>query len=103
MGCSSCIRTPFSNAVDHPKAKEQTQRTTVSAMPPIPASGPLLFANEINRSSLRHIRSELQGVPIRQSYASVRLRLANFARFRSAVNAVTFTRQTNPNDTHWIV
>jgi len=72
-------------------------------MPPIPASRTLLFANEINRSSGRQFRSELQGVPIRQSNASVRLRLANFARFWSAMNAVTFTRQTNPNDTHWIV
>src|SRR5262249_23495229 len=72
-------------------------------MPPIPTSRTLLFTDEINRSSLRHIRSELQGVPISQSYASMRLGLANFARLWSAMNAVTFTRETNPNDTHRIV
>ena len=75
-------------------------------MPPMSAmsaSRTFLFANEINRGSLRHTRSELQGVPIRQTHASVRLRLANFARLWSAMNAVAFTRQTNPNDTHWIV
>ena len=72
-------------------------------MPPIPTSRTLLFTNEINRSPLRNNRGELQGVPIRQSYASMRLRLANFARLWSAMNAVTFARQTNPNDTHWIV
>ena len=72
-------------------------------MPPVPASRTFLFANEINRGSLRHTRGELQGVPIRQTHASVRLRLANFARLWSAMNAVAFTRQTNPNDTHWIV
>ena len=69
----------------------------------MPASDTLLFAYEINRGSLRYTRSELQGVPIRQTHASVRLRLADFARLWGAMNAVAFTCQTNPNDTHWIV
>src|SRR5262245_61349854 len=74
-----------------------------SAMPPMPGSRAFLFADEINRGSLRYTGSELQSVPIRQTHASVRLRLANFARLWRAVNAVAFTRQTNPNETHRII
>src|SRR5215813_1410131 len=63
----------------------------------------ILLSNEIDRDPLSHIRSQLQRVPIGQAHASVRLRLANLSWLWSAMNTVTFTRQTDPNDTHRIV
>src|SRR5262249_19937121 len=58
----------------------------------------ILLSNEIDRDPLSHIRSQLQRVPIGQAHASVRLRLANLSWLWSAMNTVTFTRQTDPND-----
>src|SRR5690242_19326801 len=63
----------------------------------------ILFTHEIDCSPLRHIGSELQRVPICQTYTSVRLRLADFARFWSTMNTIAFTGETNPHDPHRIV
>src|SRR5262245_36543941 len=70
----------------------------------MPAFGMLLlFTDEIGPSPLRHIGSELQRVPIRQTYASVGLRLTDFARFWSAMNTVALPRETNPHEPNRIV
>lgn len=63
----------------------------------------LLFAGKLHWNSFRHGRCELQNIPIRQTHAPVRLRLADFARLRSTVNAISFTGETNPNEPNGVI
>ena len=42
----------------------------------------VLFTEKIDRDPLRHVGSKLQGIPIRQTHASVRLGLADLSRLQ---------------------
>src|SRR5262249_12416977 len=63
----------------------------------------LLFPDKIDRRPFGNGACKLQGVPVRQTNAAVRLRFADFRRVGCSMNAITLAGQTDPNCTHRIV